>query len=122
MSTPNKSFLLVSRSGPYGSAQAREALDIALAGAAFNQTIDILFMDDGVLQLLPDQDPTGINQKNLAKTLPMLKLYDVANIYAEQHSLAVRGLLGETLVLDCKVIDSGAAGRLIAAADMVLGG
>ena len=122
MSTANKSFLLISRSGPYGSAQAREALDIALAGAAFNQTIDILFMDDGVLQLLPDQDPTGINQKNLAKTLPMLKLYDVANIYVEQHSLAERGLLGETLVLDCTVIDSGAAGRLIAAADMVLGG
>ena len=122
MSTPNKSFLLVSRSAPYSSAQAREALDIALAGAAFNQTVDILFMDDGVFQLLPDQDPMGINQKNLAKTLPMLKLYDVANIYVEEQSLAVRGLLGENLVLDCTVIDSRAAGRLIAAADRVLGG
>ncbi len=122
MSAATTSFLLISRCGPYGSIRAREALDIALAGAAFNQSIDILFMDDGVLQLLPDQDPSGIMQKNLARTLPMLKHYEVANIYAEEHSLAVRGIEREALVLDCQVIDSSAAGRLIGAADVVLGG
>ena len=122
MSMPGKTFLLISRASPYGSTQAREALDIAFAAAAFNQRIQVLFMDDGVLQLAPGQQPSATSGKTLAKTLGMLEHYDVTDIYVEQSSLAARGLTPDELVLDCKVLDNASMGRLVAGADTVFGG
>lgn len=61
-------MLLVLRRGPYGNALARASLDVALAAAAFEQDVHLLFMDDGVWQLLPGQQPADIAAKNLHKT------------------------------------------------------
>ena len=46
-----KSMLLISRQAPWSGPGAREALDIALAGGAFDLPLALLFLDDGVLQL-----------------------------------------------------------------------
>src|SRR5690554_7301836 len=75
-----KRILLISRHAPYGSSIAREALDAVLASAAYDQQISLLFMDDGVFQLLAEQDPGSIGQKSFASMLSALPLYDVTNI------------------------------------------
>jgi tRNA 2-thiouridine synthesizing protein C len=108
-----KSFLIVNRKAPYASAFAKEALDVALIAAAFGQQLSILFMDDGVYQLLKQQDPSGINQKNSSQTLPMLDMYDIKDIYVEAASLQARNLHTEDLLIPVQVIDSQAAAGLM---------
>ncbi|MEG2499197.1 heavy metal translocating P-type ATPase, partial [Brevundimonas sp.] len=44
---------------------AREALDIVLAGGAFDLPIGLLFLDDGVLQLAAGQNARAVQQKDL---------------------------------------------------------
>jgi tRNA 2-thiouridine synthesizing protein C len=61
----SKKILLVSRHAPYGNSTARESIDIALAAAAYDQDIGILFMDDGVFQLLKNQQSQHVDQKIL---------------------------------------------------------
>lgn len=85
-------MLLVLRRGPYGNALARASLDVALAAAAFEQDVHLLFMDDGVWQLLPGQQPADIAAKNLHKTLQSMPLYDIESFYVETESLLQRQL------------------------------
>lgn len=87
-----RSLLLVFRRAPYGSGLARAGYDVALAAAAFEQPVELLFMDDGVWQLLPRQRPGDIDAKSVAATLDSLPLYDIDSFHVEAASLAVRGL------------------------------
>lgn len=116
----NKSILIINRKAPYGNAFAKEALDVGLIAAAFGQKLGILFMDDGVYQLLKQQDPSDINQKNSSQTLPMLEMYDVKDIYIEAESLQNRGLSTEDLLVPVKIIDSKATSNLLEQQDILL--
>jgi tRNA 2-thiouridine synthesizing protein C len=88
----SRSLLLVFRRAPYGSGLARAGYDIALAAAAFEQPVELLFMDDGVWQLLPGQQPADIDARNVAATLDSLPLYDIDRFHVETRSLSARGL------------------------------
>ncbi|MCK7492950.1 MAG: sulfurtransferase complex subunit TusD [Comamonadaceae bacterium] len=44
-------ILFVLRHPPHGSMNAQESLDMILAAAAFDQSVSLLFLDDGVFQL-----------------------------------------------------------------------
>lgn len=116
-----KKILFISRHAPYGSSVAREALDALLAAAVYDQELSLLFMDDGVFQLLAQQDASFIEQKNIAATLPALPLYDVENIYVHWESLQHRGITTTELVLDSvQIIDSNAVSGLLAQQDQLL--
>jgi tRNA 2-thiouridine synthesizing protein C len=64
-----KSLLVISRQAPWSGLSAREALDVVLAGGAYDLPIGLLFMDDGVLQLLQGQDAAAVQQKDLTANL-----------------------------------------------------
>lgn len=96
----NKKILLISRKPPYGTSTAREAVDIALAASVYDQDIGILFIDDGVFQLLKGQQSAHIDQKNIASILPALTLYGIENIYVDQESLDNRALKIDELILE----------------------
>ncbi len=108
-----KSFLIINRHSPYQTNSAKEALDVALMTAVFNQKTSVLFMDDGIYQLLKKQDPTDITQKNSAATFPMLEMYDVDAVYVEQASLEARNLNEQDLLMPVQVIDSESLRELI---------
>ncbi|HWV15985.1 MAG TPA: sulfurtransferase complex subunit TusC [Cellvibrio sp.] len=115
MAEISKKLLFVSRHAPYGSSIAKEALDAILAASAYNQQLSLLFMDEGVFQLLPAQEAQEIGQKSLAAMLPALSLYDIDEIYVHQESLQARQIESRELVLDnIKVIDSAAVHSLLA--------
>jgi len=54
-----KKFLYVNRRQPHGTVYALESLETVLIGAAFDQDVSMLFIDDGVFQLKKDQSPDG---------------------------------------------------------------
>lgn len=116
-----KSFLVVNRKAPYSTSYSKETLDVALMAAVFNQKTSLLYMDDGVYQLLKQQDPGDIKHKNSSQSLPMLEMYEVKDIYVEHRSLEARGLTTQDLVIPVKVVDSKAIAELIQQQDVVLG-
>ena len=115
-----KSLLIISRQAPWNGPSAREALDIALAGGAFDLPLGMLFLDDGVFQLAPGQQPAAVQQKNLAANLQALPMFGVEELFACQHSLSIRGLAADTLELPVDVLDDAALKALIARFDQVV--
>ena len=100
-----KKIGIINSSSPHGRANGRESLDLALAMSAFNESLSLFFIDDGVYQLLARQTPGEILQKHYQPVFKMLALYDVENIYVCDRSLRERGLTVEMLVLEVKAIN-----------------
>lgn len=94
----SKKFLYINRKAPHGSIYAQESLEVVLIAAAFEQDVTLAFVDDGVYQLMQNQDTSGIGSKNFSPTYRALGDYDVTQIYVEQESLELRGLSKEDLI------------------------
>ena len=67
-----KKYLYINRRAPHGTIYAHEALETVLIGAAFEQDVTLVFIDDGVFQLKKNQDTSEIGTKNFSKTFYML--------------------------------------------------
>ncbi len=93
-----KKLLYVNRKAPHGTIYALESLEVVLIGAAFDQEVSLAFIDDGVYQLLVNQDTSGIGVKNFSPTYKALGDYDINKIYVEKESLDLRGLGKENLM------------------------
>ena len=92
-----KKFVYVNRKAPYGTVYALESLEVVLIGAAFEQEVQLLFIDDGVYQLTKGQSTQGIGMKNFSKTYAALGDYEVNQIYVDEQSLKDRGLTMDDL-------------------------
>ncbi|MBA1429158.1 sulfurtransferase complex subunit TusC [Pseudomonas fluorescens] len=112
-----KSLLIISRQAPWSGPSAREALDIVLAGGAFDLPIGLLFMDDGVFQLAPHQDAKAVQQKDLSANLQALGLFGIDEVFACGHSLSARGLPPPDTA---QALDSQAISSLIDRYDQVI--
>jgi len=89
----------ICRRGPHGTAAGREGLDALLATSAMTESLALFLIEDGVLQLLKDQQPQAILQRHYAPTFKMLELYDIEEVYVCTDSLAERGLTPEDLLI-----------------------
>jgi len=92
MSENVKKFMYLNRKAPYGTIYALESLEVVLIGAAFEQDVSLVFMDDGVFQLTKGQDTKEIGVKNFSPTYSALGDFDVNKIYVCEESLKERGL------------------------------
>jgi len=133
MSEIIKKFMYLNRKAPYGTIYAWESLEVVLIGAAFDQEVNLMFLDDGVYQLTKGQDTKGIGMKNFSPTHRTLGDYEVKNIYVDRDSLQARGLTQDDLVQIAwedfeteeevenivEVIDSDRVRELMAEADVV---
>jgi len=99
-----KKFLYVNRRAPYGSIYALESLEVVLIGAAFEQDVSVLFMEDGVYQIKKGQDTKGVDMKNFSPTYRALEMYDVEKLYVEKESLDERGLTEDDLLVPVEVM------------------
>jgi tRNA 2-thiouridine synthesizing protein C len=116
-----KSQLVVIRRSPYGNSLARASLDAALSAAAFDQPVNVLFLGEGVLQLLPEQESAPIAVRNIAKLIASLPLYDIATVHVDAEALTRYAISSEDLPEGSTVLDNGAIRALIADHDHVLG-
>lgn len=92
------------RSPPYSQLNAQEALDAILMSAAFDQTVSLLFLDDGVFQLKKNQIPSVLGRKSSSLSYEALEVYDVTRILVEDESLRARGLTTDDLILPVQLI------------------
>ena len=115
-----RSMLIISRQAPWSGPSAREALDIVLAGGAFDLPLGLLFLDDGVFQLAPAQQPDQLQQKDLTANLQALPLFGIDSLYVCERSLHERGLDGASLGLAVDRLDAAGISALINRYDHVI--
>jgi tRNA 2-thiouridine synthesizing protein C len=94
----SKKFLYINRKAPYGTIYALESLEVVLIGAAFEQDVSLLFIDDGVFQIAKGQDTSTSGFKNFSPTYSALGDYDVKKMYVDKQSLQERGLTIDDLI------------------------
>ncbi len=115
-----KKFLYINRRAPYGTIYALEGLEVALVGAAFEQDVSMLFLDDGVFQLKKNQDTGQTGMKNFSPAYRALEMYDVEKLYVEKESLEKRGLVPDDLIVPVEVIGGAELTDLIEQQDVIL--
>jgi tRNA 2-thiouridine synthesizing protein C len=115
-----KKFMYVNRRAPHGTVYAQESLEVVLIGAAFDQDVSLVFLDDGVYQIRKSQDTSAIETKNFSKTFRALEMYDVEKLYVEKESMEARGMTEGDLNVPVEVKTSEEIGRLMEDQDVIL--
>ncbi|MFQ6372398.1 sulfurtransferase complex subunit TusC [Shewanella sp. YIC-542] len=115
-----KSIAIIFKQAPHGSADGREALDLALMGATYEQQIHLVFIDEGVLQLLQGQQPELIGCKDYVATFKALDLYDVASVSVSQSAMDDFQLHNMPLIYPANVVDDAQIRQLLEQVDEVL--
>jgi tRNA 2-thiouridine synthesizing protein C len=105
---------------PYSSSLSRDALDMALASAAFDQQVSLVFVGDGVFHLLAGQQSHCIEQKSLEKSLAALELYDINDCYVCQQSLNERGISAMLELSNLKNLNPSEISQVLQQADQVM--
>lgn len=93
-----KKFMYLNRRAPYGTVYALESLEVVLIAAAFEQDVSLVFMDDGVYQIVAGQNTDGVGMKNFSKAYHALGDYDISKLYVSAESLTERGLSEDDLM------------------------
>ena len=115
-----KKFLFVMRNAPHGSIYPYEGLEVILIVAAYDQVLNTLFIDDGILALKKGQETSGIGVKEFSKTYRVLEDYGVENLWVDKDSLEARGLTADDLVTDVTVIDTEKVKSILKEQDIIL--
>jgi tRNA 2-thiouridine synthesizing protein C len=115
-----KKFMFVNRKAPYGTIYALESLEVVLIAATFDQDCSLVFMDDGVYELVKGQNTKGIGMKNFSPTYRALEGYDVEKLYVERESMQTRGLTEDDLLVPVQVLSSAEMAALMDQQDVIL--
>ena len=105
-----KSVLYLVRRGP--GVAADETIDLALVSGVFEQRVSMLFMDDGVYQLV------GLDERQ--SSVKALPTYDIEAIHVSGSSLAERAIDSAEIALAVQIADSDAIRALLASHDVVV--
>ena len=114
-----KKFMYVNRRAPYGTVYALESLEVVLIGAAFDQDVSVVFIDDGVFEIQKGQDTADIGMKNFSPTYRALEMYDVEKLYVSKESLAERGLTEDDILVDVEVLPDSQIADLMDEQDVI---
>jgi len=115
-----KKIGIINRCSPHGSAAGRESLDLTLALSAFNESLSVFFIGDGVYQLLEGHAPGSTLQKNYQPLFKMLGLYDVENIYVCESSLTERDISLDQLLIAVTLLNEQALQAILTEQDQLL--
>ncbi|HVL01862.1 MAG TPA: sulfurtransferase complex subunit TusC [Dongiaceae bacterium] len=115
-----KSVLFINRQPPHSSLATREALDAALATAAFGVDTALLFLDDGVFQLRRQQQPAAAQLKATAPIFESLDLYGIEQRFVCAESLRLRGLSTDDLIIPVQPLDADGVRALLTRFDHLL--
>ncbi|GMT42882.1 MAG: sulfurtransferase TusC [bacterium] len=113
-------FLFLMKKAPHGSIYPYEGLEVILIMAAYDQLINVAFVEDGVLSLVKGQDTSAIGVKDFSNTLRILEDYGVEHLYVDKESLEARGLKEEDLITPVEVVEKEKISSVMREQDVVL--
>ena len=112
--------MFVNRKAPYGTIHALESLEVVLIAATFDQDCSLVFLDDGVYELVKGQNTKGIGVKNFSPTYRALEGYDIEKLYVERESMQARGLTEDDLLVPVQVLSGPEMAELMVQQDVIL--
>ena len=115
-----KKFMFVNRKAPYGTIHALESLEVVLIAATFDQDCSLVFIDDGVYELVKGQNTKAIGMKNFSPIYRALEGYDIEKLYVDEESMQARGLVEDDLLVPVQVLSTAAMAALMADQDVIL--
>ena len=115
-----KSVLIRMSKSPLNGLISGEQLETAMVAATFEQEVSILFIGDGVFNLLPAKKPKEVPGYNIEKMLLALPTFDVSDLFICERSLEQRQIGASNLPKNAKVITFDEQRRLIKTTDVVL--
>ena len=98
-------ILFVFSRSPHGSINAQEGLDALLMGSAFT-TCSVLFVGDGLMQLISGQSTDELGTKNFSLSFGALKDYGVTNIACSKLDLIARDLNKDDFLIEVEPLDT----------------
>ena len=110
---------IISTRPPYGSTAAKDALDTALVTASYDQETSLLFLGDGIYQLIEGQQPEGLPQKNPGAMLQALEMYGIEEVRLCREDMIERGLQECDLTIAVQFLERSAIGDWLAQQDRV---
>lgn len=111
---PQNRLLVINTKAPYAGQSGQESLDFVMAMANFGIETSVVFVNDGVFQLLTDQNAKNIQRKHYVKGFKSLTFYDVDNIFVCKTSLESREINQEQLNVDHQLIQENELSKIIA--------
>jgi len=102
----SKKTAILNSKAPLSSTSPKDALDVALIFASFEQEVSLFFQGDGVRQLIKNQEPALVQVKDYLKTFAALEFYDIENLYVCEQSLMERGLSANFHVENVQVLST----------------
>ena len=115
-----KKVCIVFRHSPYGTTTTREGIDFALLSASFEQQVSLVFCDEAVLHLLPNQQATLAGSKDYVSVFKAFDLYEIDTVLACKQSLETLGINQHELAIDVQIAETAAIRVALADADEVL--
>ncbi len=115
-----KKFMYINRRAPYGTVYSVEGLEVVLIGAAFEQDVSMVFLDDGLYQLKKGQDTGDSGMKNFSPAYRALEMYDVEKLYVEKESMEARGLTEDDFIVPVEVLSTSELTELMEQQDVIL--
>ena len=115
-----KKIAIINRQSTFNRPTPRESLDLALIFGAFEQQVTVIFIDDGVYQLLDNQNPELIDNKDYLATMKAFELYDIEHIVASFDDMTCRGIADKPLSMDVEVMPNNQIAQLLTTFDHVL--
>ena len=113
------SILFIQSEPPHGQIKSQEGLDAILMGSAFTDCA-VLFLGEGVLQLLPEQQPDQLGSKNYALAYGALKDYGVSSVFCSRDALNRFGLEPGQLMIETVPLAAGEIHDLLTRFDKTL--
>ncbi|MDB6097238.1 MAG: DsrE family protein [Francisellaceae bacterium] len=116
----NKSYLIIFESSLFDSLTSQQGLDFALSLASLSQTISMVFLKHGLLQLKTDLSLNLIGRKNYCEAFKALKHFDISNIYTNTQSLEFLNLGENDLIIPIQLIDELQMQQLLITHEIIL--
>ena len=113
--------IVIFRKGPYGQINSLEGIRVAQGLLVLDVETEAVFIDDGVFNLIKDQNPDGIGHHSVIGALEAMHRYEIP-IFACKDSLEERGIKLEDLdqKLDVKIISLVEFSDLLLQADAAI--
>ncbi len=115
-----KQLTIIFRHGPTEHSKGREALDLAMLSASFDQHVKLIFIDTGILNLLNHQKIELTGGKDFVATFKALSLYDIDDVYLCSTAMNDFSLESSDMLIDHTIAEPSEISRIIHDSDEVL--
>jgi tRNA 2-thiouridine synthesizing protein C len=111
--------LFIATRSPWAGSSAAAGADLLMTAAVFEQAVRVVFLGDGVWQLLADQDGDALKMKTLSRIFPAFELYDIRQVHVSDSALRERDLTSGDLVIEASAVSDDEIRALIASSKSV---